>query len=290
MLLFFLVVGFILVNVILNSFGLFFDPKDNKQVVVDERTSKYLFTYNYIPKNFDSILIGPSLSDIEMDTSKISKQKIYNLSLNSGNITELKILVDNLQKNMDIKKVIICLDPYIFKDSGKKTDKMTNKDFYSALGSWLNLKIYIYHLVNKLNLKYNVYADSQWGFRYNDQNINFTDEEVLKKKRRVYIDKLALTEFKELLNNLRNSNTKIYAYFYPRYYLEWNDIIYKKEYKEFIYSISKLFDSKDIVLNFNEEKYSYIHSKKENYSDSTHLSNQGANHILKEIERVLNES
>lgn len=180
----------------------FFNPKDNKKIVVDERTTKYLFTYNYIPKNFDSILIG-HLSDIEMDTKKIANERIYNLSLNSGNITELKILVDNLQKKQLLKKVIICIDPYIFKDSGKKTQKMTNEDFFSAFGSLLNLKVYVYKFANILNLKHDVYANSDWGFRHNDPNTTFTDSEILNKNKGINIDKVALNEFKELLNSFR---------------------------------------------------------------------------------------
>jgi len=73
------------VNVYMNGYGLFGDVKE-KFITLwhNERTSKYLFSFNYIPSNFEGMLIGSSVSD-NLNTKKISKFKVYNASINGGN-------------------------------------------------------------------------------------------------------------------------------------------------------------------------------------------------------------
>jgi hypothetical protein len=285
-----LVLLFITLNIYSNSFGLYLNTLDTKRIYIDERTTKHLFTYKYIPNNFDSVLIGPSLSDIEMDTKKLKGFKVYNLSLNSGNISELKILVENIIKTKKLKSIIICIDPYILKDSGKKTSKINDYEIYSSLGSMLNIKLYLYKLFYDLNLKYDIYSNSEYGYRKNDYGLSFKDEDVLKKEKKISIDKTAFLELINLLQKLRKQNTKIFAYYYPRYHLEFKNVIYKKQYDKFVKTIDKLFTDEDVVWDFNDEKYSYIFKKKSSYSDGVHLSKDGAKKILEVISSKLKEN
>jgi hypothetical protein len=108
-----------------NDYGLFEDVTGKSfEVMGNERTDKLLFSFNYIPNNFEGILIGPSLSD-NLNTKDIKDYKIYNASINGGNVTELRKIVDTIAMfNNNIRFIIICLDPYITKDSGMKTTAM----------------------------------------------------------------------------------------------------------------------------------------------------------------------
>ena len=54
---------------LLNDYGLFVNKNSKIYTAEHERTSKYLFTYNYIPKNFNGLLLGPSLGD-QINTKK----------------------------------------------------------------------------------------------------------------------------------------------------------------------------------------------------------------------------
>ena len=56
-----------------------------------------------------------------MDTKKLTGYKIYNLSMTGANFSELKYAIDNILSYGSIKLFIICLDPYITKDSGTKS-------------------------------------------------------------------------------------------------------------------------------------------------------------------------
>lgn len=79
-----------------NDYGLFEDVTGKSfEVMGNERTDKLLFSFNYIPNNFEGILIGPSLSD-NLNTKDIKDYKIYNASINGGNVTELRKIVDTI--------------------------------------------------------------------------------------------------------------------------------------------------------------------------------------------------
>ena len=95
--------GFVQILVI--SHNLYYDKfglvKQKNEILItsDERYSKYLLSYKYIPENYDGILIGPSVSG-NLNTSNISNYKIYNASVNGGNYSELKLISERvLQSN-----------------------------------------------------------------------------------------------------------------------------------------------------------------------------------------------
>src|SRR5579864_3138682 len=81
------------INYKINFYGLFGDVRGTKYFIYDnERTTKYLFGYNYIPHNFDGLLVGSSFSD-NWDTGELTGIHMYNVSLNGGNITEEAVIV-----------------------------------------------------------------------------------------------------------------------------------------------------------------------------------------------------
>src|SRR5687768_16344560 len=97
---------FVALNVYVDIYGLFFGRKDRK-VYVNERTSKYLLSFRYIPENYNGIIIGPSLS-ANLNPEHIRKFKIYNSSLMGANISELHYLIKNITERRNIKIAIVC--------------------------------------------------------------------------------------------------------------------------------------------------------------------------------------
>lgn len=216
-------------NIYINEFGLFGNVK-NKQyrVYVDEKTTKYLYSFNYIPSNFDGILVGPSLSDQMMNTQKIENHKIYNLSMDGGNISELKFAIDNVLKFGNIKTFIICLDPYITKNSGTKSSQINKKEYYGSLGSLFIIKYYVKKYLEYKKMGTNsIYYDSYWGYTDNEYAKKDEDSTLNINKNlssldnnnydysSLKIDKVAYNELKEVIERVRKNNIKIVAYYYP---------------------------------------------------------------------------
>ena len=64
-------------NYFIDYYGLFRDVEEKKLIPYDNfRLAKYLYSYNYIPVNYDGILIGTSVS-MNLDSSKIVNSNVY---------------------------------------------------------------------------------------------------------------------------------------------------------------------------------------------------------------------
>lgn len=274
------------INFYLDEFGLFGNAEKKLiKIYYNERMSKYLFSFNYIPNNFDGVLIGPSLSD-NLNTKVIKLYKTYNASINGGNISEIKPIVDNLlEHNNKVKFCIICLDPYFTKDHGKKTSNIGLSDYWGALGSLETLKLYI-------NKQYDTKINEFGFYDFNQEKMALDPKkefEVRSKKpeQKIYIDPIAFDELRQVIANLRKHNVKILGYFYPR--PNYKESGYKDAYKIYQAKICTLFNSSDYVWDFNTESYLAFRKDFNNYSDGGHLSYQGASVVLSVIEAKLNE-
>lgn len=289
---------FVLTNYAIDIYGLFHDSKGKDiEIYTDERTSKYLLSFNYIPQNFEGILIGPSLSN-NLNTATLNSQKIYNASLMGANISELKYLAYNAIDNGNIKSLIVCLDPYITKDYGKKSALIDPKQYYSALGSTSLLKTYFFKFVRANNIfpeKFKKVYITPYG--YYDYSDEFDDgnskEKILnmvknKQQESMYVDPRALQELDELLKFARSNEVAIIGYFSPIPYqiLEINRVAYEG-YQDKIYS---LFQNDDIVINLNDEKYREITSDYNTFIDHGHLSEKGQSFVLDHLEKALSKT
>ena len=82
----------VLVNMSIDIYGIFRSTKGRHLVVYgDERIAKYLLSERYVPENFDSLLIGSSVS-ANWNTQGIDSFRAYNESIEGGNIVEEKVI------------------------------------------------------------------------------------------------------------------------------------------------------------------------------------------------------
>lgn len=287
-----LVFSFIAVNVYVDIYGLWLGRKDRK-VYVNERTSKYLLSFRYIPENFDGIIVGPSLS-ANLNPDAIKGFKVYNASIMGANISELKYLIYNVQERGNLRLAIICLDPYLTKDFGKKSSAIDPKEYYGALGSTNLLKTYLMYFVREFNLMPRRYSKdlisaNGWNnFELEMRDLNperIIDEKVEQKKFEApKFDDRAYRELGEVVKSLKEKNVRILAYFSPIPYEIYQ--IGQEDYRFFETNMQKLF-SDDQVLNLNDEKYKSVTSDYEHFIDHGHLSSKGQAFVLQEINESL---
>jgi len=283
----------VLFNLYQNEFGLFGDSNGkNIRIYANQKTSKYLFSFNYIPDNFDGILVGASYSNQMIDTQKLSNHyDIYNLSMDGANISELKVAIDNTIKYGDIKLFIICLSPYITKNNGIKSSQINPKEYYSSLGSISNFKYYYKKYIDLEQGDKSEYYDSYWGYINNEQALKNTDSTMeiddyisdLKKTTgfKIHVDNIAYNELSQTLSNIRNKGIQVIAYYHPFPKRLFNVKAYRESYAGYKDKIDKLLDFKDdVVIDFNQTKYNYIRGYDDSYSDAGHLSKLGANKII----------
>lgn len=274
-------------NVYMDEFGIYGNAKGkNIRIWTYNRATKYLLSLNYIPANFDGILIGSSSSAVAMDTRKIKNHAIYNLSINGGNICEVAPAAINAIKSGKMRNVIICLDPYLTKNSMMKTNELSPKLEQSVLGSIFTIKFYFYKLKNTLFPSQDPYRKSWAGHRLPDTPTPPSPgQNTPHKRQQLVVDPKAITCLKGILHLARKHNVHISAYFYPKPYdiFETN----AKAYRAYQKIMRSLFSNKDTVWEFNTPQFDTLTKSPASFYDRGHLSTQGGNLVLKEIERRL---
>jgi len=278
-------------NLYLNPYGIFGNMKGRAVTIYNnERTSKYLLSFNYIPSNFDGVLIGPSVSD-NLDTRDLLPYRVYNASLNGGNIMGLARITKNLIQKGKLNFLIICLSPYITKDHKIKTSHMVSEEILGSLGSLESIKYYIHRIKvwqGMEPMRWNAYGAYDYYLGESKIPVKDIRARILRQypeDMKIAPDDLALEELKNLIQLARQHNIKIFGYYYP--YLYDRYVQFETDYKEYQKRINRLFSDGDIIWDFNTETYRDFRSDYSNYGDHTHLSDKGAGFILAEIKKKL---
>ncbi len=285
-------VAFIAVNVVahisINTFGLFGNA-EGKSILIyyNERLEKDVLSYNYIPANFHAVLIGPSTSS-NINTKNISSIKLYNLSINGGNISELKELLFNYLEKRTPRLIVIGMYPYLVKDHGMKTSYISSTNKRNALGSIDLFKRYLFAFVQTRRgvPSYNNYGYFHYLLPQRKQiheiikdGINLIDKKL---------DVFALCDLNDLLTVTRKRKVKVLLYFHPI-----PNAIYTHNKLFFSYfknTIEQMLPDDTITVDFNSENFTFFTSDYSNYQDGAHLSDKGASLIEKELDSTIKKN
>jgi len=266
------------VNYFIDYYGLFRDVEGKKLMPYDNfRLAKYLYSYNYIPVNFDGILLGPSAS-MNFDSSKIVNRNVYNFSVDGGNISEQKLFADMALSKGQFSLVVLTIHPYMIKDFGPKTPHMVPREYYGALGNVQLLKEYFHWAAARLDLYHHYYKVDEHGVFDYEYPISVVTEfqsnpgpyEVPS----YIVDERALDEYKQLVHAARSHGAKLVGLIPPMYSEAY--ITYKDDYDNYFQLISELFLPDETIINFNLPLYSKYTDDVSNFQDISHLSRKGA--------------
>lgn len=202
--------------------------------------------------------------------------------------------------------IIICLDPYITKDSGMKTTAMGLKELVRTV---IPLNAFVKNaysrtkaLVFPTSLPENTdQVDNQPDY-YNDYgyyNFNIDKVEIEKNQETEYkkmmddfnpallqtqkidIDMRAYEDLKHIIDTAHKENWMVFAYYYPRL-----RPFYRSDYKD---RTINLFSPGDCVWDFNDDEYIELTADYRSYCDLSHLSYDGAEYVLNVISIKLHE-
>ena len=272
-------------NVYIDIYGLFRKVKDRKiQVYHNEKETKYLLSYAYIPENFNAILIGPSLSD-NIDALQLSNDstKVYNASVMGANISELKRIVENAVLSNRINQVIICLHPYLTKGAEIRASELNDKSYFGAIGSLNLYQTYALAVIRELNLmpskfpnhQINWYGTNEYYdfFRVGNVKEKIHQEAQVHANEQIIVDPRAIDELKELLSMLSDRKIDVLGYFHPipKPIYEAN----KSAHQAYQRDITAYFDMGGRIIDFNNKEYHSFCADNSNFIDHGHLSRKG---------------
>ena len=278
------------VNWYLDIYGLF-RPVNNRKLPVyhAERISKYLLSYRYIPQNFNTVLLGTSLSDnldFSLHNDTDSAQKIYNASMMGANIAEIRPLVSNLLTG-GVRHFVICVSPYLTKNYGSKEVEFDGKLYYGALGSKNLYETYVVGAIRQLSLMPSKFPKNQIDANgVNDYGSFFAVGDVEQRIKReltentdaIKTDAAALAAFEAMIQELRRNQVKTLIYFHPVPYA----IFKKKEndFSNFQQKMRAIIQDDQSIINLNSENFKSFTADFTNYIDHAHLSKKGQARIV----------
>jgi hypothetical protein len=272
------------VNYSVDFYGLFRDPHGKKiKIYANERTSKYLFSYRYIPANFDGIMIGSSLSRT-WDVSRIDRARVYNASIAGGNISEEKLIADNVFARGQIKLAIFCIHPYLTATHGRKSEYMAPREYWGALGSIGLVRVYVKVLGSRFDLTKD---------RYNEYGVNdeFEVDDLAELNRQatasksIIVDDVAFAEYAQLLKTARSRGAEVVAFIPPMSSVRYE--AQKAEYDAYFARIAALFRSDEKIIDLNAPAYAPYTHDAANFYDGAHLTSAAASFFSDELARAL---
>ena len=287
-----LVVSF---NMRVDMYGLF-RPAGTRPLYVfgEERVAKYLHSFRYIRENFDGVLLGSSTSAI-LETKQIKGYRIYNASIVGGNVEDVKPIAQNIFSDHRVKVSFICVHRYLTNDHAQRTDLITPKQYWSALGSPQLLTAYVSRVAVDLGLIGRRYDEYGTQYLRSEPDTDTVQRSISDTVRAIqagttssgnyYIDPIAFSHLREVIDLARRNSQQLVIYFppVPAPVLA----VRAPEYHSYRRSMDTLLEPGDIVVDFNAPGYAGLRQDVHNFVDGSHLSQTGARIVLQELAATL---
>ena len=281
-------------NMYVDVYGIF-RPAHGRRLSLygEERLAKYLHTFRYIPENFDGVLLGSSVSD-NLETDRLGPYRIYNASINGGNIEDLKPLAENLFRRGELQLTVFCIHRYLTLDHVKKTDLMNPRQYWGALGSPQLIAAYVSGLAIRGGFLQPAYEEC--GARRSG-----SDDAVQSRKAigdaldgiargtalagNYTIDPVALSELKGILAAARRHSRRILVFHPPLPAAVL--AVRTAQFEHYRDTINALLQPGDLLVDFNGPQYAEMRADYGNFVDAVHLSHAGASQVSSELGKAL---
>ncbi len=247
--------------------------------MTNQRIAKYLYGLNYVPANFDALLTGASSTN-NLDTSVVRGYRMYNDSIGGGNVTDIRLVIENTLNHGRFRLVVFGLQPRLFETHGASIGP---RDFGAALGSYDLFRDYGKDLWFRLRGRPNPY--DTWG-RVNfeelppwplidaDAAMNRYLEKYPPDQRALTVDEPSYAELRELIDFARLHSDRVMAYFPPVYERRYQ--VMRKEYADFNAKMSALFRPGETIIDANDGSLSPLLRDPASFQDGTHLTEKVA--------------
>jgi len=285
-------------NIRADIYGLFRPAKGRiLGIYGEERIAKYLQSFRYVPENFNGVLLGSSTSSI-LDTREFLGYRVYNASIQGGNIEDLKPIAENIFRNGELKLTVLCLHRYLTNDHARKTDFITPKQYWGALGSPQLMNAYVSKIAIDLGLvpnKYDEYGTIHLASDLDMETVkrNIADavegiERGTASTGNYYVDPVALAGLQDMLTMARRHSRRMLIFYPP---LPAPILaIRSAEYARYRAITAMLLTPEDIVVDFNDQGYEKLRADPTNFVDAVHLSRAGARRVISELAAAASQS
>jgi hypothetical protein len=253
----------------------------------DDRVAKYLLSERYVPANFNALIIGSSVS-ANWDASHIDGFKVYNESLDGGNIVEEKTISDPALASSKIKMVILVIQPFLTSSHEFETVHVTPHQNVEALGSQNLLDAYKDKLRAHFHKNAQTFDDiGTVVLPEGHRGLNPIAAKVMDPVTGFKIDPIALQANQDLVAELHAAKIPI-VFVVPAIA---QSLLQPRAAQLAAYSSLLLRDKSgsDQVIDFTSPDFAALREDETNFSDGVHLTVLGAAKAVADINKQLND-
>jgi hypothetical protein len=275
-------------NISVDLYGLYRHTEGRRLVVYgDERVTKYLLNARYVPENFNSILIGSSAS-ANWDMRGIEKLRVYNDSLNGGNIVEEKALVDSALSRPGISIAFLLVHPYLTSSHEFETVKLIPQLRVSALGSqslWDAYKDILKIRLHRSQLMTDYAGTTDLGIYPSE--LTATLKHLWRPDADFELDPIALGAYREVVAKLRAHNIQIVFVVPPTF----EDLLQRKwaAFDKYTRIIRSEMAAGDEWIDFTSGAHADFRKNRSNFGDGVHLVPKAAEQVVSYINAKTND-
>lgn len=275
--------GVVGANVWLDPYGLFRDTKGRPHYIWgSEHRAKFLLSRNYVPENFEGIVVGSSVSD-NWRVQDLKSFRFYNESTDGGNITAQRIIGLRALERPGIVAAICVVHPYMTFQQGLVVADMTEAERWGALGSLSLFSLYPHVLRTRLLGKAPVW--DEFGSEEVPAPFEMNDHlrAVMLPEGEIHVDPKALDEYRDLIGEFHRRGLFVTAVVPP----SSEEILAAKraEMSRFVETMRSMFGPDDLFVDFTAQEYQGIRRAPDHFKDGVHLTSKG----MLEVIRALNQ-
>lgn len=272
-------------NAWIDIYGVFRDPAGRRLAAYgDARVAKYLLSTRYVGANFDGVLIGSSISG-NWRIGYMKSVRLYNESLQAGNIVEGKALLDRALGNPTAppKMVVMVVHPYLTSSHQFETVALRPRELWGALGSQTLFGAYFSlrrAMVGRKDLlKAGVDGTADYG--NGSGKLSAALQTLFHPEREFPVDPIAAQAFREAVTTVHARGIPL-AFVVPPTH-ESLLAPHRAAFERYVQSQLAVRGPHDPVLDFNGEEFAAFRSDADHFTDGVHLRDSAA----EELTRVL---
>jgi len=277
-------------NIAMDPYGLFQSTEGRRLVVYgDSRVAKYLLNTRYVPENFDSILVGSSLS-ANWNLTGITKLRVYNNSLNGGNIVEGKSLARSALSRPGISTAFLLVHPALTASHEFETVRLDDKLKLAALGSlslWDAYKDMLKIRLRRSKLMFD-YAGTEDLGDY-PREMNTVMKRLWRPAEEFDIDPIAHAAYLDLVADLRAHGVRIVFIVPPTF----EELLHGKRaaFDRYVHLIqSEAATVGDEWYDFTGDDYAEFRRDPVNFGDGVHFKPEAARLLVAALNAKVNDA
>jgi hypothetical protein len=274
------------VNVAVDIYGLYRPSRGRRLPVLgDARVAKYLLSMRYVPENFNAMLTGASVS-ANWDVTTIEKLRVYNGSLDGGNIVEEKSVIEAALERPGISVVFLLVHPALTYSHEFRTVEMKPSLKLSAFGSsslWAAYKDMANIRLGRIPRTFDYAGNETFLNARSEMNVHMKQ---MWNAPDFTLDPPALQAYRDLVANLRAHGVQIVFIVPPTS----EQLLQTKRapLERYLQRMRSEIGTGDLWIDFLSPEHEALCRNRANFSDGVHLTSDGARQVVARINTAVN--